>query len=88
MHDSRPLHQLLQLHQQCGIPLLLSVQLICKWKCIGVAELTDSGGYHRNYLSATLRGAQKPSSQFREHVANVLGIDPWVFQSDIGGDHE
>lgn len=79
MHDKAALIEILQLHQKNGIPLLLSVQLICKWKGIGIAELTDAGGYHRNYLSTTLRGTQKPSNGFRAHVRTVLGIDPWEF---------
>lgn len=81
MHGEAVLTNLFRVHKKYGVPLQLSVQLVCKWKNIGVAELTEAGGYHRNYLSATLRGVQIPSRAFRAHVRSVLGIDPWAFVS-------
>lgn len=79
MHDTEAMIDIMKMHQKHQVPLLYSVTLICKWKQIKMADMAESAGYHRNYISATLRGSQPPSKEFRDHFRKVLGIDLWDY---------
>jgi transcriptional regulator with XRE-family HTH domain len=74
--------EVLSLHQRHNIPLQHSIALLCKTEGIGMSELAESCGKHRNYLNQSLRGIFKPTHKFRMAITKKLGVDPWKYQSD------
>lgn len=74
--------EVLMVLQKNNVPLHLSVTLLCKVKGICLNTLVEECGRHRSYLRQTLRGIFNPADDFRAHVTNKLGIDPWDYQPE------
>lgn len=72
-------NKLLASLQENHIPIHLSVALVCKLKGINMTELAEDGGRHRSYLRQTLTGVFQPADDFRQHITDRLGADPWLY---------
>ncbi len=71
--------RLLDMHQQCGIPVGLSVPFIFKALKINIGAFAESSAYARSYLYRVLNGTHSASDEFRAAMTKKLGIDPWLY---------
>lgn len=69
--------RILQLHAQCGVPLVHSVPFALRLRGYGVVQTAEEIGVSRTFFFLALRGDKRAGERFRQIVAERLGANPW-----------
>jgi hypothetical protein len=72
--------KILVVHQECFIPLPLSVNLLFKVMNIPQSVIAEKAGVDKSMIYKSLAGLRTPPENLRREMHSVLGMDVWKYK--------
>lgn len=74
------IRKILVVHQECRIPLPLSVMLLFKVLSITQGVIAERAGIDKSMIYKSLAGLRKPPERLKRELHSVLGMDVWEYK--------
>jgi hypothetical protein len=74
--------RILHVHQECRIPLQLSVMMLFKVLTVTQSEEADRAGVDKTLVYKSLVGLRKLTTRLKQEMVSIFGMDVWEYLSD------